>query len=85
MLVLTRRIDEWIDIPAAGISICVCEITPHKVRIGIKAPHDDRIYRRELLARVTGVRNGTHHAGGPKDRNARQLPNAGQVPSLENG
>jgi len=52
-LVLTRKVDEWIDIPAAGISILVCQIdSTRRVRLGICAPDENRIFRRELMEKV---------------------------------
>ncbi len=51
MLVLTRKVGEEIFI---GDRICikVMEITGSKVRLGIDAPTDLRIYREEVLAKV---------------------------------
>jgi carbon storage regulator len=51
MLVLTRKVGEEIFI---GDRICikVMEISGTKVRLGIDAPADLRIYREEVLAKV---------------------------------
>jgi carbon storage regulator len=51
MLVLTRKVGEEIFI---GDHICikVIEISGTKVRLGINAPTNMRIYREEVLAKV---------------------------------
>ena len=51
MLVLSRKTNQIIDIDS-GIEICVIEIRGDKVRLGINAPHDVKIYRREVVARM---------------------------------
>lgn len=56
MLVLTRRSQEWIDIPEAGVSILVCGIDhldgrAPRVRIGVISRPEHRIFRREILTR----------------------------------
>lgn len=48
MLVLSRKKDEQIVIPDLGISIMVIEIRGDKVRIGIEAPRDVRVHRKEV-------------------------------------
>lgn len=55
MLVLTRKIDEPIDITAPGgapIEIRVLEINGNSVRIGIKATNDVIVNRREVTLRL---------------------------------
>lgn len=48
MLVLTRKNGEYILIPQHDIVITVLEARGGKVRIGITAPSDVKIIRREL-------------------------------------
>ena len=48
MLVLTRRVDESIQI-GPGITITVVRIGPGNVRIGVEAPDGVEIARGELL------------------------------------
>lgn len=48
MLVVTRRVDEVVQI-GENISVMVVEIRNNQVRIGITAPDDVVIVRRELL------------------------------------
>lgn len=52
MLVLTRRVDESIKI-GPGITITVVRIGPGSVRLGITAPKDTTILRKELVASST--------------------------------
>ena len=47
MLCLTRERDEWIDI-GDDIHICVVEIRGEKVRLGIDAPKEIPVHRREV-------------------------------------
>jgi carbon storage regulator len=51
MLVLTRKVGEEILI-GDRINIKVIEISGNKVRLGIDAPANLRIYREEILAKV---------------------------------
>lgn len=51
MLVLSRKIGEVITI-GDGISITVIEVNDNKVRLGIEAPKDMRIYRQEIYLKV---------------------------------
>lgn len=51
MLVLSRKIGEVINI-GDRISVTVVEVKDNKVRIGIEAPHDMRIYRQEIYLKV---------------------------------
>jgi len=51
MLVLTRKVGEEILI-GDRISIKVIEVTANKVRLGIDAPADIRIFREEILEKI---------------------------------
>jgi carbon storage regulator len=51
MLVLTRKVGDEILI-GDRINIKILEISGSKVRMGIDAPADIRIYRQEILERV---------------------------------
>jgi carbon storage regulator len=51
MLVFARKKDEWIDI-GDGIEICVVEIRGDKVRLGINAPRDVKVHRREVTLKI---------------------------------
>lgn len=54
MLVLTRRLNEAIQL-GDNIRITVVAIDADRVRIGIDAPKDLKIYRSELLQEVTDL------------------------------
>jgi carbon storage regulator len=51
MLVLTRKSDESINL-GDDITITVVEIKGNSVRLGIKAPGNIKIYRKELYDRI---------------------------------
>ena len=51
MLVLSRKLGEVIAI-GDRISVTVLEVKDNKVRIGIDAPQDTRIYRQEVYLKV---------------------------------
>lgn len=50
MLVLSRKRDEVIDIFVAGlrIEVCICDFRGDQVRVGITAPREVGIFRREI-------------------------------------
>ncbi len=52
MLVLTRRIGQQIVLPGCGVTIDVIGVTKSQVRIGIEAPSEVPVYRREILDRI---------------------------------
>lgn len=47
MLILSRKRDEQIEI-GGGITVTVVDIRGDKVRIGISAPHDIPVHRKEV-------------------------------------
>lgn len=51
MLVLSRKKNEWIDI-GGGIAICIVEIRGDKVRLGIEAPKETPVHRREVQVAI---------------------------------
>lgn len=51
MLVLSRKLGEVITI-GDQISVTVIEVKDNKVRLGIEAPQDMRIYRQEIYLKV---------------------------------
>lgn len=56
MLVLTRKIGESIVIPEWNIVFTVLEVQRNKVRLGISAPDDVTIHRREVWMRLRHLR-----------------------------
>lgn len=51
MLVLTRKKDESIMV-GEDIEIVVVEIAPNQVRLGIKAPKDTEVFRKEIFLAI---------------------------------
>lgn len=51
MLVLSRRTDESIVING-NIEILICSVRGDKVRLGINAPRDVPVHRKEIQARL---------------------------------
>ena len=51
MLVLTRKIDEQIVLPDQGVTVTVLSVSGSRVKLGVTAPADTRILRREVLFR----------------------------------
>lgn len=50
MLVVTRKAGEKVLIPEAGIEITIVSLLSNgRVRLGIKAPEDMKVFREELL------------------------------------
>lgn len=52
MLVLTRKLGEEIVIPSLDITIRLVEIRGDKVRLGIEAPSQIPVHRREVWDRI---------------------------------
>ena len=64
MLVLTRKVNESICIAAHGITITVIDIRGGKVRLGIDAPADAAIHRKEVQDAIDRqTRKGADDAG----------------------
>jgi carbon storage regulator len=51
MLVLSRFRDEWIDI-GENIHVCILDIRGGKVRLGIIAPKEMPVHRREVSLEI---------------------------------
>jgi len=62
VLVLSRKVSEWIDIgggfDAGGVSFVVVEIRGDKVRVGIEAPKDVKVDRREVIEAIKAEKAG---------------------------
>ena len=52
MLVLARRIGQQIVLPGYSVTIDIVSVTKSQVRLGIEAPSDVPVYRREILDRI---------------------------------
>jgi len=52
MLVLTRKKGEEIVIPALDVTIRLIEVRGDKIRLGIEAPVDVAVHRKEVWDRI---------------------------------
>jgi carbon storage regulator len=52
MLVLTRKIGEQIVVPQCQLTVTVLDATPARVRLGIVAPANLTVHRREVCERI---------------------------------
>jgi carbon storage regulator len=52
MLVLTRKLGEEIVIPALQVTIRLVEVRGDKVRLGIDAPEQIAVHRKEVWDRI---------------------------------
>jgi carbon storage regulator len=64
MLVLTRKTNQSIMI-GDDIEVAVLAVSRDKIRLGITAPRDIPVYRREVYLSIKGEENG--EAGGKSD------------------
>ncbi len=62
MLVLTRKPGEAIVIPALNVSIRLIEIRGDKIRLGIEAPTEVEVHRKEIWDRIQDFRSTTEAA-----------------------
>ena len=61
MLILSRKAGESLILDG-GIEIKITEIYGAKVRVGIAAPADVRVYRKELYATIQENQSAAQHA-----------------------
>ena len=52
MLILNRKIGEEIVVPQCGLVFTVLAVRGEKVRVGISAPPDLQVHRREVWQRI---------------------------------
>ena len=64
MLVLTRRTRQSIMI-GDEIELSVLSVSGEKVRIGIEAPQEVPVFRKEVYLRIAGERVGSSNGVGP--------------------
>lgn len=80
MLVLTRKSNQSIMI-GDDIEVSVLSIMGEKVRIGIQAPRDIPVFRKEVYLEIQQERNGTHESAdvrGEVDEALRKLGTAAE-------
>ena len=75
MLVLTRKSNQSIMI-GDDIEVSVLSIMGEKVRIGIQAPRDVPVFRREVYLEIQQERAGDGQARSEVDHALRQLGDA---------
>jgi carbon storage regulator len=66
MLVLTRRTRQSIMI-GDEIELSVLSVSGEKVRIGIEAPQEVPVFRKEVYLRIAGERANSNGAEGPRE------------------
>ncbi|HHY37385.1 MAG TPA: carbon storage regulator CsrA [Clostridia bacterium] len=72
MLVLTRRVNERIII-GEDIEIVVVDIRGEQVKIGIEAPKDTRVYRKEVFEEIQAENRRASEAKEIIDKAAEQM------------
>jgi carbon storage regulator len=80
MLVLTRKSNQSIMI-GDDIEVSVLSIMGEKVRIGIQAPRDIPVFRKEVYLEIQQERNGNHDSPdvrGEVDEALRKLGTAAE-------
>jgi carbon storage regulator len=74
MLVLTRRVGEEIVLPSCGVTIGVIRVGGTTVRLGITAPQEVPIHRREVAAKIEGMADQTVPVGSAAPDGEDALP-----------
>lgn len=52
MLVLSRKVNQQLVIPEYNITITIVAVAGEKVRVGIEAPSNIKVWRPEVLAKI---------------------------------
>jgi carbon storage regulator len=66
MLVITRKVGEEIVIPSCGVVLALLDVRGDRVRIGIAAPPEVRVYRKEVWERILGSQDVEWHDPRPE-------------------
>lgn len=70
MLVLTRKVGEEIVLPSHGVTIGVVSVNGRQVRLGVAAPPETSVHRKEVWQRIRqsgeAVDDGHEPAGEPQ-------------------
>jgi carbon storage regulator len=70
MLVLSRKVGEEIVLPIHGVTIGVVAVAGKRVRLGITAPPDIKVHRKEVWQRARASRSEV----GPDGSDADVMP-----------
>ena len=75
MLVLSRKVEQAVVIPAHGVTFRVLDILGDRVRLGIEAPHEVAVHRNEVweLMQRSGQTDGQSPAHSPSSPDVDQL------------
>ncbi len=73
MLVLSRRINESIQI-GTDIEVTIVDVRGDVVRLGIEAPKDIQVWRKELWDNIVAENQRAADAAAPKNTVTPQLP-----------
>lgn len=68
MLVLSRRSGEELVIPHYGIVLTILDVRGDRVRVGVTAPADVEVYRRELWERLEQCNLSVGKTGKPSGK-----------------
>jgi carbon storage regulator len=80
MLVLTRKIGQQIVLPGCSVTIDVVSVTKSQVRLGIEAPSDVPVYRREILDRIHHQREHQSEGKAELNNQVTALPDEPESP-----
>jgi carbon storage regulator len=95
MLVLTRKCNEQVVLPELGVAFTILEVRGDRVRVGVSAPPDTKVYRHEAWAgppagggargrpggRTRALPRSTSEPRPPTKRRCEIPPLAGRLPS----
>jgi carbon storage regulator len=62
MLVLSRKVGQQIVLPGLDVTISIVQVSGQRVRVGISAPRDVIVHRRELDQRIFADEEASHDA-----------------------
>ncbi|REJ69755.1 MAG: carbon storage regulator [Planctomycetota bacterium] len=82
MLVLTRKLGEEIVLPGCNISVTILGIRGRAVRVGITAPADIKVLRRELLSPAQPMNQADQREAGISAINAAAKGSLTTQPSI---
>lgn len=87
MLVFSRKEDEWFDVLTPRgevVSVCVVDIRSDRVRLGVVAPREFPVHRREVVQEIERsgepMRPGWKHA---EEEISKTHPEAGSTGSIQ--
>ena len=79
MLVLSRKVGEEIVLPNCGVTIGVVAVNGSRVRLGIAAPPETSVHRKEVWHRIRESRESGHDCA--SKRNANRCESSLRMPT----